>query len=228
MRVLVDLAPTLSPVLWMQAVGRITRPVEEIESPPQYVATNHNITRHAYLWAGQIPPSQIRAAQKAWGPDFKPSRRSMARALGLEGFGRFTVSPVPMLDGSYGSLYALQTEDGLSLYAVLLHPCMSEPLVFQKTNAYTGKMLTAQRGEHTFDYREKAYGPWTRVASVPNAEGYVSVHPGKLTDGQRAYWVKAAKRHGLDPDAADGIDARQFQALPILANTHTNFALEAD
>lgn len=229
MRVLIDLAPTISPVLWMQAVGRITRPLPDGDSAPCYIATNHNLTRHAYLWEGLIPPAMIRDAQLAWGPNYKPSRRSLARALNLEGFGRFTVSPVPLADGSSASLYALQTPDGMNLYAVLLHPCMGEPWYFQKTNIAdpSGKKEKFRLPSgHEVEYIKKLYGPWRQIEEIPSADGYVSVKPGHLTDGMTNYWRNASHKVGLDPKAS--VDARQFQALPILMNTRKRFSFATD
>lgn len=221
LRVCLDCSPTMSPVVFVQgATGRISRPVSPGEGPPLYIATNHNLDRHAYLWEGQIPSSQIRAAQLAWGPEYKPSRRTLARALGLEGFGKFVVSPVPLKDGSWASLYALQTKDGLSLYAVLLPPA-GEPMFFKKVNKHTGRVLTKTTPGGTIEYPEKKYGPWTRIPSIPDATGYVSVKPGRLTDPMKEFWKSAAARKGLDPDAE--VDARVFQALPILCDTGGKF-----
>lgn len=223
-RVCVDLAPTMSPVVFMQgSTGRITRPTDEGEAPPLYIACNHNITRHAYLWEGLIPPSQIKDAQTAWGPNYVPSRRVMARALGLEGFGRFVPSQVPMADGSWASLYAIQTSDGLHLYGVLLHPAVAEPMYFEKTNGLTGRMIEkyVSRLNKTIEVAEKKWGKWKKIPSVPEAEGYLSVKPGKLTDGQKDFWKSAATGRGLDGEAE--VDVRQFQALPMLLDTRQKF-----
>lgn len=222
MRVMVDLAPTISPVLWQQSVGRITRPVGGGGHHPLYIATNHNLSRHAYLWEGLIPLAQIRDAQKAWGPDYKPTRKHLARALGLEGFGKFVVTQVLLKDGSYASLYALQTKDGMHLYAVLVHPCMSEPWYFEKQNTATGRRLTKDiGGGRTVEYNEKKYGPWRKIDRIPSAEGYITVKPGPATQGMLDFWQSAAEGRGLDPNHVP--DWRQFQALPMLLNTRSRF-----
>lgn len=220
-RVLIDLAPCMSPVAWMQSVGRETRPVPEGEEPPLYIATNHNLTRHAYLWEGMIPPGQIRDAQKAWGENYKPSRRSVARALGLEGFGKFQVGAVPVEDGSVASIYALQTKDGMHLYAVLLHPCMTEPWFFEKVNEPTNEVGTFVKDGRTIEYKKKRYGPWKRIAKIPDLSGYVSVRPDFVTDGMMDYWRSSAGSVGLDSSADP--DGRSFQALPILKNCRLRF-----
>lgn len=222
MRVSVDLAPTMSPVRFMQGrVGRITRPSAETEAPA-YVCTNHNITRHSYLWAGIVPKAQIKAAQQAWGPDWKPSRRHMARALGLEGFGRFQVTGVPTKDGTRVSLYSLQSKDGMHQYAVLLHPCLADPMYFERTNAPTGKTAEKRLDDgRVVQYAVKDYGPWKRIPCVPTAEGYVSVRPQPITPKMHDWWKRSAEGRGLDPNFVP--DARQFVALPLMINAKLRF-----
>jgi superfamily II DNA or RNA helicase len=223
-RVHVDTAPCMSPVRWMQRIGRGTRPVGADECP-LYICTNHNLTRHAYLWAGVIPSAQIRDAQKAWGPDFKPSRRTFARAIGLEGFGKFAASQVPLLDGSYLGLYALQTPNGTHQYAVLLHPCRADPLFFERANPYTNETASFKLPDgRTVEYKKKDYGPWKRIKSIPNADGYLSTKVGAVTDPMLDWWRRAAEGRGLDPTFVP--NAREFQALPILCNTGIRFKLE--
>lgn len=218
MRILVDLAPTTSPMLWMQAVGRITRPVPDGEDPPLYICTNHNITRHGYLFESLIPVSQVIQNQKAFGPEYKPSRRSLTRGLGLEGFGRFTVSLVPLRDGTAASLYSLQTRDGLSQFAVILHPMLPEPFYFQRTNALTGETGTTPDG---WTFSKKQYGRWKRIESMSDCDGYVSVKPGIITDKMRAWYKRSAARVGLHPDHEP--NAREFTALPILTDCSLKF-----
>ncbi len=228
-RVHVDTAPCMSPVRWMQRVGRGTRPVPTGEDRPVYICTNHNLTRHAYLWAGIIPSAQIRDAQRAWGPEYKPNRRQFVRALGLEGFGRFTASAVPLLDGSYLGLYALQTGNGTHQYAVLLHPCSPDPLFFERSNPYTGQMGARELPDGTtVQYKLKDWGKWKRIDTIPSADGYVSTKPGALTEGMLDWWRgrkgPGAEWCGLDPSFEP--NAREFQVLPILLNTRTRFKLE--
>lgn len=216
-RRLIDLAPTMSPVAWQQALGRITRPTDE---QPEYIACNHNLSRHAYLFAGLIPPAAIRDAQQAWGPEYKPIRRTMARALGLEGFGRFKPEVLPMKDGTAGAIYALQTPDGLHQYCVLLHPTRPDPLYFERQNALTGKMLEHKLPDgKVIEYAEKTWGRWKKIDAVPNAEGYVSVKPGVLTPSMKDWWKRSAESRGFDPEAE--INARQFVALACCCDTRT-------
>jgi superfamily II DNA or RNA helicase len=224
-RVQVDTAPCMSPVRWMQRCGRGTRPIRDGEEPPVYICTNHNIGRHAYLWAGLIPAPQIRDAQKAWGPDFKPSRRMFARAIGLEGFGKFVASQVPLVDGTFCGLYALQTPNGTHQYAILLHPCQPEAMFFSRENPHTGEKATKTLDNGTVvEYKVKDYGPWKRVKTIPNADGYVSTKPQSITPKMLDWWKRAAEGRGLDPTFIP--NAREFQILPLLCNTGIRFKLE--
>ncbi len=51
LRRIVDARPTTSPVLFLQHLGRITRPGP---GTPEYICTNRNIERHAYLLEGLL------------------------------------------------------------------------------------------------------------------------------------------------------------------------------
>ena len=226
-RIHVDTAPCMSPVRWMQRVGRGTRPTAPGEAPPQYICTNHNFIRHAYLFAGVVPSAQVRDAQRAWGPDFKPTRRMFARALGLEGFGKFTVSQVPLVDGSFCGLYALQTPNGTHQYAILLHPTRESPMFFARENPHTGEMAEKRLDNGTtVQYKVKDYGPWKVVKTIPNADGYVSTKPLPVSPRMLDWWRKpkpgrGAEWCGLDPGFVP--NAREFQILPIMCNTGVRF-----
>lgn len=232
-RVHIDTAPCMSPVRWMQRVGRGTRPVAEGEDPPVYVCTNHNLSRHAYLWAGLIPMPRIRDAQQAWGEKFEPSRRMFARAIGLEGFGKFLPAKIPMADGTYAGLYALQTKNGTHQYAVFLHPAIPSPLYFERENPYTGETETKTiwRDGKSIEvtYKKKDYGPWKVISKIPDADGYVSVKPQPITPNMLEWWQKpkpqrGAEWAGLDPTHVP--NAKEFTILPILCNTGARFKIE--
>lgn len=222
LRRMIDLAPTMSPVLWMQRVGRITRPWER---QPTYIACNHNLARHAYLWHGCVPPSAMKKALEAWGKDFKPSRRFLARAIDVEGLGRFQPGAVPFAEGGAGALYAMQSKDGGVQYAVLLHPLRPEPWFFGREIPLTGKTIkqTVQtdNGPLEVEMKERDYNAksarWRKLDRLPDVKGMMSIKPGRLTDPQTAWWKRSAKHFGLD-DAAE-ITNREFQILPILANS---------
>lgn len=227
-RVQIDLAPTMSPMWFMQRVGRATRPTGPGEAPPVIIVCNHNFTRHAYLWAGLVPSSQVKAAQQAWGPEWKPTRKSLARALGLEGFGKFVVASVPTIDGTLVSLYALQTKDGTHQYVVLLHPCREEPWFFERSNVKTGKKRQFEKPDGSIvEYDEKVYGKWKRIEGIPDATGYASVKPQAITDKMLGWWTQekgGAKSVGLDPEYIP--NAREFMTLPVLSNARMRFKQE--
>lgn len=219
-RRLIDLAPTTSPVLWMQRVGRITRPVGADECAPEYIACCHNLSRHAYLWYGVMPVSAIAAAQKAWGDDFKPSKRFLARAVDVEGLGRFQPAAVPLANGTTATLYVMTTRDGLAEYAVMLHPLRPEPWFFARENVLTGERKSFETDSgHTVEYNEKEFGKWEAVAKLPDVRGCHSIKLKPLTPAQASWWKKPVneKRFGLATTAE--ITNREFAALPILSNS---------
>lgn len=219
-RRLIDLAPTTSPVLWMQRVGRITRPVGPGEPPPEYIACCHNLARHAYLWHGVMPTSAIKTALSAWGADFKPSKRFLARAIDVEGLGRFTPAVVSMADGSPVTLYVMQTKDGLNEYAIVLHPLRPDPWFFCKENKLSGQKVkkTLPNGL-VVEYNEKSFGKWRSVGKLPELIGCQSVKLSPLTPGQGDWWKRDAAKLNLDPKAE--LTNREFQLLPILSNSRT-------
>lgn len=238
-RRLIDVAPTMSPMKCMQRWGRATRPVGKIpcvachgindggpsctlcdgygsrqEAPPEIISCCHNFTRHGYLWHGVVPPAMYRDNQLAWGNNFKVTRRDMARALGLEGFGRFAVNPVPLADGLTGSLYVLQSQDGIDRYAVYLSPSDPVPRYYHRQIPLTGR--TVDTGTFTYQERDYTY-PWKRIAAMPELTGCLSVKPDSITPRMALKWRETAARHGLDPTWTP--NAREFQILPICWNT---------
>ena len=241
LRRMIDFAPTMSPLLWMQRVGRITRPVRlcgdcdgsggetgdrewtcatcggtgQLEAPPEYIAGCHNITRHMYLWHGLIPADQVRKAQQAW-PGRKPNRRGLARAIGLDGFGKFAPSHVPLADGLTGTYYALQTKNGDRKFSVFLHPTDPAPLYFERNDGWLAgdnHLLTIKNGVEIRG-RKRDYGQWRRIPEMPDLDGCLSLPPSPLTPAQAAFWQNAAEKYGLDPTVE--VDARTFQILPVL------------
>ena len=218
----IDLAPTMSPVRWVQRLGRIKRPVGLGELPPEYIACCHNITRHGYLEADVLPPTAFLDAQKAWGEKYKPTRKSLARAIGFDGFGRFQVATVPLASGLLVSLYALQTKNGLAQYAVVLRPDKPDPYYFVKHNVLTGETGTFTKPDGTvIQFNKKTYGPWERIAGLPELTGCVSIPEDRFTENMLNKWKELAGRYGLDADFAP--DGRTFQILPICWNTKTRF-----
>jgi superfamily II DNA or RNA helicase len=202
LRRLIDLRPTLSPVKWLQQIGRICRPTPAGEPPPEYICCCRNLERHCYLYDGLIPPAAVATAQQAFE---RPSARAGMRAVGVEGMGRFAAAQLPLADGTTGTMYNLTAVEGFrrTEYAVLLHPCSSQPLYATRENTKTAE-------------GNVAWGKWQLAEKLPDLRGFQSAPPKTLSDKQRAWHARSAARYGLDPNG--DINRRNFAALPILAD----------
>jgi hypothetical protein len=199
----IDCRPTLSPVLWLQTFGRIRRPVAPGEDPPEYLCTNRNLARHAYLLEGVLPTATVAEAQAAFPT---AGKRAGIRVVGLEGLGRFRATELPLSGGLTGVMYAFSSlvDNQVIEYAVLLHPARLQPVVATRRNTV--------RTDGT-----RAYGRWRPLPELPAiTEGFASLPPAELTDKQRAWWTRAAAGRGLDPAAT--VNRRNFAALPVLAD----------
>jgi hypothetical protein len=206
-RRLIDLAPAISPVKWLQMFGRETRPVPPGESPPEYVCCNRNLLRHAYLLEGCLPAATVVDAQKV----FPPGKRNALRAIGLESLGRFKEVPVPLRDGLTGFLYCLSSVEGLSVrnYAAFVHPMLQDPLWAMRTDA--------KNADGT-----RAFGRWRKCEPPADLSGFASVPAPACSDKQLAWWKRDAKRWGLDESTTP--NRRAFQALPILFDLRAKVA----
>lgn len=196
-RRLVDLAPTLSPVKWVQQLGRITRPTDG--SPPQYICTNRNLERHAYALAGSVPIRAIAESEAK----FKPTDRAHARVLGLEAIGRFKPDKIRTVSGVYMHIYALsvQIESAVVEYCVLVHPT-NEPVWASKINTVT------EEG--------KKWGTWRKCEAPMDLRGFASKSANAVTEKQMAWWKKSAARFGID--SREEPNRKTFQALPVLCD----------
>lgn len=198
----IDLDPTMSPVEWVQKLGRITRP--GTDAPPEYICTNRNILRHAYVLDGVVPMGAIVDSERK----FPPSERGHARVLGLEAIGRFKPTSALLRSGAKLYMYCLSAVvNNLVLeYCCLLHPTR-EPIWAIKANtkdAATGV---------------KTYGTWTRCEPPNDVVGFGSMAPKKISEKQEKWWRKSwggAAHYGLDPEQE--IDKKNFQVLPVLAD----------
>lgn len=193
LRRLVDLKPTMSPVKWLQQVGRITRP----GGKPQYICTNRNLMRHGYLLDGLVPEAAYKQAEAAFGG---PGVRGASRVLGLEVLGRLRGGELKLANGMTGLCYAITAMEGHKRrdYFVAFRPDRAE-----------GLWATRTRGDGT-------YGRWARCVAPTEVSGFASIPAKALSEKQLAWWKRQARRCGLDPTVEP--TQRSFQALPVLVD----------
>lgn len=206
-RRLVDAKPMMSPVAWMQQLGRATRPIPSGESPPEYVCTNRNLARHAYLLDGLLPPSVVAVTDQAFG---KVSTRSSYRALGLEAIGRFKPSDVKLLDGCTAQFYNLvSADDGrMREYACLVHPAVPD--------AVWAERVHTAKPDGTRDW-----GKWQKCPAPFGVQGFGSVPLRDPSEKQMAWWLKSAEGRGLDP--AVKVTRKNFGVLPFMFDLGLSF-----
>lgn len=197
-----DCLPTQSPVRWLQALGRITRPKAH---RPHYVGFNRNLERHAYLLDGLLPREVVAAAQAAFGG---VSKRLGSRALGLEALGKFKPLSVKLANGVLAqgfSVYAIDRMTGQKReYYALASPFDSE--VLWATRCYESKTDGTCK-----------YADWERCEPPEGLEGFqTSKRSWALTTGMKQWWANAAAQHGLWPEPPE--QARLFDVLPVLCN----------
>ncbi len=196
LRRLVDLKPTLSPVNWLQQLGRIMRPWDQT---PEYWCTNRNVARHAYVLEGSVPSTVVSEQEKA----FPPTTRSHVRVLGLESIGRFKPSTAPLINGAKVHVYSLFAVVGS---AVVEWCCLVPP---------TGDPVWASKASATDRKETGDWGKWVRQMVAPaELHGFQSKTPGTLTEKQKAWWSRSARQFGLDGNTE--VDGKAFQVLPVL------------
>jgi hypothetical protein len=207
-RTMIDMCPVMSPVRFMQTFGRITRPVDHGEAAPQYICTNRNILRHAYLFDGAMPRSAVMEAGEA----FKiPSKRNGVRVVGLEGLGRFKATEIPFADKTKGVFYAIRSYDpicGSQEFAAILHPLHPDVMWAQRTNSIN-------------EFGETQWGNWQHCAPPDDIQGFASMSANKISDKQLAWWKKQATYYGLDVNVTP--TNKQFQVLPIMKDLGIRF-----
>lgn len=201
-RRLIDARPTMSPVKWLQQIGRIMRPFKEEWEYPEYICCCRNSERHGYLMEGLLPNHYVKEVQEAFG---KPSKRAGVRAVGLEGLGRFTSTPVTLLNGLTVFTYSLVAMDEYSRreYFVLVHPNDTQPLYGVKESGRDGEKIT--------------WGKWALTESIPDVQGFATAKAYPLTEPQQVKWNQLAEKKGLDPHQK--VTNRNIQTLFFLLNT---------
>lgn len=205
----VDASPTMSPVAFMQKLGRVTRPGGR---RPAYVGTNRNLERHSYLLAGLVPRTSVVAAQAAFGV---PAKRSAAwRSLGLERLGALKPAFLPLAAGGHATMYSLKSVNRdtgtISEIAAILDPCAPEPVLARRS--YSSAVDA---------FGKRSYGKWEALASLPDLTGWTSAAAAPCTDNMMSWWANGrtgAASVGLDRAAVP--DRKTFAALPVLRDTH--------
>lgn len=202
LRRLIDARPIISPVAWLQLLGRITRPGDV---QPEYVATNRNLERHAYLMTGVWPSERLSAqTQDGFGGS---SARGGQRILSVPGLSRMARTTLRIIGGGFAEVFNVgrpaPSGIGWEQVLVVLLPGVERPVAFRRLNPHRGE-----------------YGRWSRY-EIP-ADGLAGWASGPsyptLTDRQRLWWDRAARRYGL-ADASHEITSRAFAILPALTDT---------
>lgn len=198
-RRLIDLSPTLSPVKWIQQIGRIMRP----GGVSEYLCTNRNLMRHGYLLDGCLPPSTFAESVAAFGG---VGKRAAVRAFGLEGLGKFKATEIPCQEGVTALGYSIARIEGhrTTQYFAIVHPARAQ-------------VVWASRGISAIEGATKSYERWVRCDEPgDDFRGFKSLPTSPLSEKQEAWWKKSAKTHGLDAEAK--INNRVFQVLPVLSD----------
>lgn len=205
MRLLIDAQPTMSPVRWMQTVGRVCRP----GAPSKVLVTNRNLARFSYLFEGLIPSEQIAAEQDAFDA---PCNRSYARTLGLEAIGRFKPCHLALVKGGFATCYFVDSgnENGqFTTYGFMFEPGDSEPLVAKQIRTYTDEV-------NEWGAKKLKYSQWEACAMPGDLVGYSSVKKRPLTPKQVSYYNRVAGRRGFS-EPPERMDSKKFQAFTMSA-----------
>lgn len=201
LRRLIDLAPTMSPVKWVQQLGRITRPLKPGQLPPVYICTNRNLFRHAYALSGAVPSYALAEASAA----FPKTERGHSRVLGMECIGRFKPDKVELASGVDCHLYSMSTvvpNVGVVEYFCIMHPA-SDPIWASKVRVIGESGVTN-------------WGKWATCEAPLDLVGFGSVPPRELTPKQQAWWDRSSAAFGLRKDQK--LTKKNFQALPVLVD----------
>lgn len=203
-RRLIDLRPTMSPVKWLQQVGRITRP----GAKSYYICCCRNLERHSYLMNGYFPAHKVAEAQKVFE---KSTKRAGSRVVGMENLGKFKGAEILLADGCTGTIYSIYSVGAdftKTCYSILCHPAVEKPLVATCTHIGDGE-------------GKVQWGKWKRIDEVPaDLKGFQSTPPKAITENQQKWWSRDATKFGIARDEEPS--RKTFNALPVLANCSPN------
>jgi hypothetical protein len=200
-RRLVDVAPTLSPVRWVQQIGRIMRPWDNI---PHYICTNRNVIRHSYILDGVVPMSAVVESEKKFGP----TQRAHTRVLGMEALGRFKPTTADMLNGSKVYIYAMSA---LIANVVVEYCCLVPP----HRDAIWAYKVNTKNEDGT-----RNWGKWVACEAPESIQGFASKGNKEPSEKQHKWWLRSAAGKGLDPNQE--VTRKSFCALPVLMDIGEN------
>jgi superfamily II DNA or RNA helicase len=194
-RRLIDCTPSLSPNFFMQRFGRITRPTSERS---EYVCTNRNLLRFAYLFEGNLPVYEYKKSEEAFPT---PTKRMGIRAWDIESLGKFKPSKIKFQDGMEGEVYSIQTrqEGETTEFTALVHPLCDEVIWGKRIN------------------KNGRYGRFFRLTEPPaSVKGFASKSGNVLTPKQTTWFKEEGGKLGLDVEQK--LDRRAFDAFVLLQN----------
>ena len=199
LRRLVDCSPVMSPVKFVQQMGRVMRPVPDGEPKPIYTGCNRNILRHSYALEGCVPNSVVAEAEKVFGFS---ERTLSTRVIGMESIGRFRPARVRTASGITVHVYCVSEVSGSKVtdYAALAHPGLPP--------------IWAVRVHVKKEDGSRDWGKWQRCEAPASLRGFGSASANPVSEKQRVWWKRSAAGRGLDPSFEP--DKRSFAALPFL------------
>lgn len=209
-RRLIDVKPTLSPVRWMQQMGRIMRPTMIGEPLPEYICCCRNLERHCYLMEEAYPADVIVDAQKAFNA---PTRRAGMRAIGLEGLGRFVTTPVETLHGIIINTYNICHVNNYQRteYFAMVHPGYTDPVIGERTIPIV---------DNKPDWKQ---GRWRLIERIPDLKGCTTVREYPPTGPQMERWKSDAAKVGLNPLAMP--NSRNIQAFFFMRDLKLKYGM---
>lgn len=210
-RIQLDLSPTLSPVMFAQRFGRITRPISHNEDAPEYYCTNRNLERHGYLFDGIMPASVIAKCQT----EFQyASERIGYRAFGLTSLGKLHGFRMKLTNGLQVTCYSITQMIGHTKHEffVIAHPVFVNPIYFEK------KSDRVSVAEEKTQYN---WGKWELLQSPPaEFTGFRSSPAKIITEPQKRQWEQWAERVGLDK--TQNVTTRNIQTMFVLRDARSS------